>query len=165
MIEQAALGRACLFVAILAFALGTSACAHLAADACARDDLHGCPVAEVDIVGNHRVDGDTIKAEIATAETSRALLGLVVVEYELFDRFVLERDLARVERGYRARGFYEARARAARVLRLSGQKVRVEIAVDEGRPVSIDKVEIIWKDWRLEPVSYTHLTLPTNREV
>ena len=31
--------------------------------------LHGCrgrcPVAEVDIVGNHRIDGDTIKAEIA----------------------------------------------------------------------------------------------------
>jgi outer membrane protein insertion porin family/translocation and assembly module TamA len=46
----------------------------------------------------------------------------------------LQRDLARVERFYRGRGFLEAHARAARVVHTSSNHVRVQIVVDEGPP-------------------------------
>ena len=49
--------------------------------------------------------------------------------------------LERVERLYRARGFYEAHVRAGQ-LRLSSGKVRVEIVVEEGPPVVVDRREI-----------------------
>src|SRR4029079_3989602 len=46
--------------------------------------------------------------------------------------------------------FYEAHVRAGRVMRLPEGKVRVEIVVEEGPPVTIGQVDIVWKDWRLE---------------
>src|SRR6185312_10257067 len=67
------------------------------------------------------------------------------VDYELLDPFVLERDLARVERVYRAHGYYEAHARAARVVKQPRQdRVRVEIAVEEGQPVVIAEIKPTW---------------------
>ena len=66
----------------------------------------------------------------------------VVFDYELFDRYVLERDLARVERFYRARGFYEAHARAGRVERTKENHVAVTIEVDEGEAVKVGDVHL-----------------------
>ncbi|WP_437571219.1 autotransporter assembly complex protein TamA [Sorangium sp. So ce542] len=116
--------------------------------------------------GDEVISGDELADRIATAESSHLLGGALepvpilsiwdalTVEYERFDRFVLERDMARIERYYRARGFYNARARAARVQRTGGPgkegRVRVRIVVSEGQPVKIASVDLQWRDWTLE---------------
>jgi outer membrane protein assembly factor BamA len=95
------------------------------------------------VTGNSHVDEDEITERIASRETPK-FLGLfsgILYDYEVFNRFVLERDLQRVERYYRARGYYQAHARAAHVFR-SGSKVRVEIVVEEGEPVLLRRVDI-----------------------
>lgn len=176
----------------LALAVATAGCAReLQRPPCDRPDLGGCHIEDIDIEGARVVDEDDIQERIATAETSRLLggalrhvpvlraLDAVSVEYERFDRFVLERDLARIERYYRARGFYGASVRAARVQRVEddeGGAVRVEIVVEEGAPVEVgalqltpaqraqlfqdnpaclgdlggEPVRVEWKDWTLE---------------
>lgn len=101
----------------------------------------------VDVVGNRVVDDDDIEAKLATAPTPK-FMGLfrgVVYDYAIYDRHVLAYDLARVERYYRSRGFYDAHARAGRILETSDHHVRVEIVVDEGQPVTIGRV-----DWQLD---------------
>jgi outer membrane protein insertion porin family/translocation and assembly module TamA len=95
------------------------------------------------VTGNSHVDDDEITERLASRETPK-FLGLfpgVLYDYEVFNRFVLERDLQRVERYYRARGYYQAHARAAHVFR-SGTKVRVEIVVEEGDPVLLRRIDV-----------------------
>ncbi|MFO0760551.1 MAG: BamA/TamA family outer membrane protein [Byssovorax sp.] len=129
-----------------------------AVETCARQDLSGCLVERLRALDAHKIDPDAITEKIATVETGRSLGGVLehvpilsiwdrlTVSYHRYDPFVLERDLARVERYYRARGYYEAHARAGRVERVSEGEVRIEIAVDEGEPVRIDDVKVTWKD-------------------
>ncbi|MGK4007718.1 POTRA domain-containing protein [Sorangium sp. So ce1036] len=148
-------------------ALGASACAaSRQPPACTRPDLGGCAIEDVSFDGTQVIRGDELAERIATAESSHLLGGALepvpilsiwdalTVEYERFDRFVLERDLARIERYYRARGFYDARVRAARVRRTGGPgkegRVRVRIVVSEGAPVKIASVDLAWRDWTLE---------------
>lgn len=152
-------------VMLACVAIGASGCVRKPYEphTCPRPDLSGCVVDDVSIVGNAEVDDEDIEGHIATAETQRILggalehvpiLGLfdrLTVDYERLDPLVLERDLARIERYYRSRGFYEARARAARVMRQPDRTVRVEIAVDEGPPVILRSVSVVAKDWKLPP--------------
>jgi outer membrane protein insertion porin family/translocation and assembly module TamA len=141
-------------------ALASAACAlphYYAPHPCDRPDLTGCVIADVSVSGARQVPASTIKEKIATAESSHALGGVlqgipilslwdrITVDYEQLDPFVLDRDLARVERLYRARGYYEAHARAARVRKTGPERVRVEIVVDEGEPVVIGNVQVVWK--------------------
>src|SRR5438552_3077528 len=79
----------------------------------------------VDTEGTSRgVSESAVEEKIATAESPR-FLGVFprgfVLDYEIFDRYVLDRDLVRIERFYRARGYYEAHARAGRVERTAEQ--------------------------------------------
>jgi outer membrane protein insertion porin family/translocation and assembly module TamA len=86
--------------------------------ACTRVPGGRYDLASVRVSGNHALDDDEIEAKMATHETPR-FLGLipgVIYDYEVFNRYVLEKDLQRIERYYRARGYYRARARAARVV-------------------------------------------------
>ena len=101
-------------------------------------------VKSVDIEGNEEVSTKSIRTKLAT-QASPKFLGLfrgVVYEYEVFDLYVLQRDLARVERYYRARGFYKARARAGRVSYDDPRRVRVLIQVEEGPPTLVGKLEL-----------------------
>jgi len=59
-----------------------------------------------------------------------------------YDPGTLAKDLARIERFYRARGYYEASTRATRVLIGSDDRVRVEIVVDPGLPVRVARIEV-----------------------
>ena len=93
----------------------------------------------IDTVSVHGADaippGD-ITDRLATTESPK-FLGLmrgIVYDYSIYDDSVLQRDLARVERYYRGRGFLDAHARAARVTKVSANHVRVDITVDEGPP-------------------------------
>jgi len=91
----------------------------------------------VRIVNATALDGRDVRDKLATTESPK-FLGLVrglFYDYEIFDASMLQRDLARVERYYRGRGFLDAHARAGRVIHSSdGRHVRVEIVVDEGTP-------------------------------
>ncbi len=120
----------------MSFALGAAGCAHLPKGRYAIDD--------VDIVGQSQLEASDIEDRIATASSPR-FLGLpqgVILDYELFDRYVLERDLVRVERIYRAHGFYEAHARAGRVEKTGEGHVKVTIVVDEGPIVLVGDVTL-----------------------
>lgn len=98
-------------------------------------------VADVTIDGTHDIDDDELESRIATRESSK-FLGIfsgVVYEYEVFDPYALRRDLQRIERYLRARGYYEARVYAARVEERSN-KVYITIGVDQGAPIIVDSI-------------------------
>jgi outer membrane protein assembly factor BamA len=59
-----------------------------------------------------------------------------------YDPSLLSRDLERIERYYRARGYYEAKVSAARVLQLDGRHVKLELRVEPGVPVTVRSVDI-----------------------
>lgn len=97
----------------------------------------------VEFSGNRFVDSDELASIIASNPSAR-FLGLfsgVIYDYEVFDRYVLERDLQRIGRYYRARGYYEARVRAASVV-YKGRYVYVYVEIDEGLPVRLSRVDI-----------------------
>lgn len=101
-------------------------------------------VSRVDVVGAESVDASDVEEGLATTGSSR-FLGIwdgVIFDYEVFDENVLTRDLQRVERYYRARGYYEAKVTAARILREDDQHVRVEIRVDEGPQVVVGRSDL-----------------------
>ncbi len=111
---------------------------------------HALPVGRpavdaVELEGVHALSRSDLEDRLATASSPR-LLGLwsgVVFDYEAFDRWVFARDLERVERFYRARGFYDAHARAGRVETPRAGHVRVTIVVEEGTPVTVGDVRIV----------------------
>ncbi len=129
--------------ALLALVL-LSACASIPQGHSAIDDLT--------IRGVQKIDDSDLAAKLATAPSPK-LIGLfrgVVYDYEVFNRSALQRDLARAERFCRARGFFEAHARAGRVIPTGQNHVRVEIVIEEGLPVVVDEVKIEGLD-RLPP--------------
>lgn len=96
------------------------------------------------MTGNDALADSEIQNRIASRRTPR-FLGLfkgVVYDYEVFDRYVLERDLQRIERYYRARGYYWTRVRAGRVYNSGEREVSVEIVIDEGEPVNVARVDV-----------------------
>jgi len=97
----------------------------------------------IKIKGDRQLDDNELEEVIASKQSPR-LLGLVsgvIYDYEIFDRYVLERDLERIERYYRARGYYRARVRAARVV-LKGRGAHVTILIEEGPPLVLGRVDV-----------------------
>jgi outer membrane protein insertion porin family/translocation and assembly module TamA len=101
-------------------------------------------VNEITIRGAHKVDDGDIGDKIATKETTKFLMLFrgIFFEYSLFDRFVLQRDLARVEAFYRSKGYYGVHARAGRVFEIDAKHVRIEIIVEEGDAVLVREVHV-----------------------
>jgi outer membrane protein assembly factor BamA len=94
-------------------------------------------VNSVRVRGAKQIDGSDLEDKIATMPSPK-FLGLfrgVVYDYELYNRATLQRDLARIERYYRARGYYDAHATAGLVTRVDSKHVKVQIEVEEGAPV------------------------------
>lgn len=101
-------------------------------------------VHSVEFEGTDQIDSGELQEMIATQPSSR-FLGLfpgVVYDYSIYNRYTLERDLERIERFYRARGFYQARARAGLVRHSSDTQADVTIEVQEGLPSLVGSVEI-----------------------
>jgi outer membrane protein insertion porin family/translocation and assembly module TamA len=101
-------------------------------------------VGSLDVRGQRRLGANDLEEHIATAATPK-FLGLfrgLVYDYALFDRFVLARDLERIERRYRAMGFYDAHVRAGRVFARPPNRVDVDIVVEEGDPVLVRGVRV-----------------------
>lgn len=120
------------------------ALAGLALAGCYRVPEGKRAVRTVVVDGTRDVDDDELLGRIATRESSQ-FLGVfdgVVYEYEIFDPYALRRDLQRIERYLRARGYYEALVRAADV-QDRGNKVEVHITVDQGAAVLTDAVSFV----------------------
>lgn len=101
-------------------------------------------VDSVDVRGAEEEDASEVEERLATAPSPK-FLGLfrgVVYDYAVFNRRTLDIDLARVERYYRARGYYDARVRAGRVVTTAEGHVAVTIEVEEGLPVRVRKVKV-----------------------
>lgn len=95
-------------------------------------------VDEVEVENLSSIDRDALLAGLATARSPR-FLGLftgVVYDYEIYDKSLLSKDLERIERFLRARGYYEAKVRAARVIPRE-RSVTVIIEVVQGAPVTL----------------------------
>lgn len=123
--------------------LGILACAQLGA-ACASIPPKHQAIDSITMEGTDRVADGDIEEKIATAPSPK-FLGLfrgVVYDYEIYDRLTLQRDLARIERYYRARGYYDVHVRAGRVSRIGKNHVRVVVVVEEGRPVLVGAVRV-----------------------
>jgi outer membrane protein insertion porin family/translocation and assembly module TamA len=121
---------------IAGLALVACACKSIPAGRAALDGI--------DFEGVHSVSQSDLSSKIASTPSPR-FLGVtqgLVYEYSLFDPFVLRADILRVERYYHARGYYEARVRAARVVYEKPQHVRVTLEVDEGPLVVVRDVRI-----------------------
>ena len=119
--------------AVLALLGGTGA---LALCACATLPAGRSAVDVVEILGARDVPADDTLDRLATTASPK-FLGLfrgIVFDYSIFDAPTLQRDLARVVRYSRGKGFFEAHARTARVVPDSTGHVRVEIVVEEGSP-------------------------------
>lgn len=118
-------------VAYVAIVCGTAACASappVGQDVTSAVEIHGGDVAEQPALAN----------------------GLATKKGEAFDEDVLRADLERVRRFYRAYGYYDAAVRAARVVSVGPQKVRVEIDVAPGTPVVVSKLDVVGLE-RLSP--------------
>lgn len=114
----------------------------------------------VTVRGAKAVDGAEIENKLAT-ESSPKFLGLfrgVVYDYEIFNTATLQRDLARIERYYRARGYYSAHARAGRVIAGAAGHARVEIVIEEGEPTVNSDVTVEGID-AMAPVVQTAVLL------
>lgn len=101
-------------------------------------------VDDVVLSGADVVDRDELMEGLTTTRTPR-FLGLfdgVVYEYEVYSEDLLVKDLARIQRYYVARGYYDARVTAARVVPMDDGRVRVELGVFEGTPVRTSFVDI-----------------------
>ena len=101
-------------------------------------------VTSVEVAGNRALGDEELEKKLAT-RASPKFLGLwrgVVFDQEVFDSSLLQQDIERLERYYRARGFYSAKVRAARVFDSGSQKVRVTLVVDEGKPVLIAAIAL-----------------------
>jgi outer membrane protein insertion porin family/translocation and assembly module TamA len=97
----------------------------------------------IEFRGNDAMADDELEEHMASRETTRfaGVLQGLFYDYEIFDRYVVERDLERIERLYRARGYYRARARVGRVFQ-SGRHARVEILIEEGPLLRVGRVDV-----------------------
>ncbi len=96
----------------------------------------------ITVEGNDDLASSEIEEAISSDPTHK-LLGLVHiwwVDYGVYDRVAVEKDLQRIERFYRAHGYYEARVRVGRVVKTGDREVRVEIVLEEGPKIVVAKI-------------------------
>jgi outer membrane translocation and assembly module TamA len=117
----------------------------VASMACSKIPKNRSAVDAVDIYGTGPVAESDVEDKISTATTPK-FLGLfrgVAYDYEVYDETVLQRDLARLERYYQGHGYFDAHARAARVIRKNARHVTVEIYVEPGLPTLNRRVTLV----------------------
>jgi outer membrane protein insertion porin family/translocation and assembly module TamA len=123
-------------LALLPLAWAIAGCATIPEGRSAIDSVH--------IERAKTLEQDDVLGSLATTASPK-FLGVfrgLFFDYEIFDASILQRDLARVERYYRGHGFLAAYARAARVVHVAPDHVRVHIVVDEGPPTIVRSVRV-----------------------
>ena len=120
---------------------------------CSRIPPGRSAVDSVAILDNEHLTASEIEGKLATDASAKFLFLFegVAFDYSVYDESTLQRDVARVERVYRSKGFFDAHARIARVIQTQSHHVKVEILVDEGpatknRHVTVVGLEQMPKD-------------------
>jgi outer membrane protein insertion porin family/translocation and assembly module TamA len=134
MLQQALqLGRSC-FQRLLLTSLAAALSLGCAAE------LKERTVSDVRLVETSRseVDLDDALSGLATAAPRTFLW---VEHRDVYDANLLARDVERIERFYRARGYYDAKVVATRVESVAERKVEIEVHVTPGPRVTVRKVE------------------------
>jgi outer membrane protein assembly factor BamA len=93
---------------------------------------------------NTQIGTDELSDKIATRASPR-FLGVfpgVFYDYQVLNPYVLELDLERIQRYYRARGFYEAQVLAARVIQGDAHRVEIRVRISEGPAVTVQQLAI-----------------------
>jgi outer membrane protein assembly factor BamA len=105
-------------------------------------------VDSVRILNAHELSGADIEGKLATDASAKFLFLFqgIAYDYSVFDEATLQHDMARVERFYQSKGFFEAHARVAHLLAVGPKHVRVEILVDEGPPTLNRRITIVGVD-------------------
>jgi outer membrane protein assembly factor BamA len=98
----------------------------------------------VSVENTKTIKAGDVEDSIATGASTKFLYLFqgVAYDYAIYDEAVLQRDMSRVERFYRSKGFFDARARVARLFQDSKRHVHVEILVDEGPPTMNRRIRI-----------------------
>jgi outer membrane protein insertion porin family/translocation and assembly module TamA len=85
-------------------------------------------------------DVDDVLSGLVTAKPRTLWLGLKT-ERDVYDANLIARDLERIERYYRAQGYYDVKVVAARVQAVGERQVDVEVHVTPGPRVTVRKVQ------------------------
>ena len=101
-------------------------------------------------VDSIKMDGEDALSEreleksLATRETPRFLWLVqgVFFDYRLYDHYVLQADIQRIERLYRSRGYYHARVRSVQVVFRKKDHVRIRVEIEEGPPTHVEHLRI-----------------------
>jgi outer membrane protein assembly factor BamA len=120
------------------------ACLALILFACVQRPADREVINALEFHGNEHIRAEDLAAKLASRETPK-FLGLfrgVVYGYQVLNPYVLAIDLQRIERYYRARGFYDARVVAARVIRDANQGVEISIQIQEGEPILVRDISV-----------------------
>ncbi len=93
-------------------------------------------VDSVRVLHAKELSGSDVENGLGTEASTKFLFLFqgVAYDYAVYDEAVLQRDMARVERFYQSKGFFDAHARVAHVFQVKKDHVRIEIVVDEGPP-------------------------------
>lgn len=115
------------------------ATALLLAAGCATGERRDAPqVHSVRIEGAHQIDAGDVKKHLVTTERSWVPFS----RRQYFDEDAWNTDLRRIEKLYRARGFYQAKVTRAEVRPRGKDQVDVVATVQEGDPTRIASVTI-----------------------
>ena len=112
---------------------------------CSRIPPGRSAVDSVQVLNAREVAANDVEEELATQASPKFLFLFqgVAFDYSVYDPAVLQRDMARVERFYRSKGFLDAHARVARIEHVGDRHVRVQIVVDEGPPTINREVRVV----------------------
>jgi outer membrane protein insertion porin family/translocation and assembly module TamA len=99
-------------------------------------------VSDVRLIETSRseVDLDDALSGLATAAPRKVLW--VERERDVYDANLVARDVERIERFYRARGYYDAKVVATRVQSVGERQVEIEVHITPGPRVTVRKVEV-----------------------
>jgi outer membrane protein assembly factor BamA len=108
--------------------LGSTACSSIPSGRSAVDSVR--------VLNAKQLKASDTEDRLATAASPKFLFLFqgIAYDYSVYDESVLQRDMARVERFYRSKGFLDAHARVARLIQVTAHHVRIDIVVDEGPP-------------------------------
>lgn len=112
-------------------------------------------VDSIRIINANELGAGNIEDHIATAASAKFLYLFqgIAFDYSLYDESTLQRDMARVERFYRSKGFFDAQARVGHVFQIQKDHLRVEIVVSEGPPTLNRNVTVVGVDGLPKAVS------------
>jgi len=137
MLQQALqLGRSC-FQRLLLTSLAAALSLGCAAD------LRERTVSDVRLLETSpsEVELDEALAGLATAPP-RTFFWIDLEQRKAFDANLVAKDVERIERFYRARGYYDAKVVATRVESVGDRRVEIEVHVTPGPRVTVRKVEV-----------------------